>query len=587
MRLMRTRIRLGFLRQAGKLAWPYWRSDEKWGAVALLAAVVALNLIGVWINVRLNLWNKDFYDALQEYDWGNFWYQLALFCFIATAWIAVAVYQQYLRQILHIRWRRWMTERSLEGWLSHQAYYRIQIDQSTTDNPDQRIADDLDSFTSLSLSLSLGLLNSAVTLVSFMFILWTLSGPLVIPLGGDASLTIPGYLVFAAILYAVAGTWLTQKIGHPLVQLMFNQQRFEADFRFSMVRLRENAESVAFYAGEEQELGVFGRRFGRVVDNFWGIIRRRKRLTWFTAGYEQVALIFPFLVASPQYFAKKIQLGGLMQVISAFGHVQNALSFIINSYTSIAEYEAVVARLTGFQGRLGTIADGQQGPQPIAIDRGGAGVEIGALDLDLPDGVPLQRGVGLAADAGAPVLITGPTGSGKSTLLRAIAGLWPFGRGRIRLAEGTVLFLPQRPYLPLGTLADALVYPGRGPRPDRDAMVAALNAVGLPHLADDLGEDGNWAQRLSGGEQQRLGFARVLLLRPAIVFLDEATSAVDEASESALYRLLREAEWHPTIVSVGHHGALKRFHDSVVDLGAGRMPAGSLPEGKVPEVVAK
>src|ERR1700722_18050785 len=261
MRLMRIRVRLGFLRQAGKLAWPYWRSDEKWGALALLAAVVALNLIGVWINVRLNLWNKDFYDALQEYDWKNFWYQLGLFCFIATAWIAVAVYQQYLRQILHIRWRRWMTERSLEGWLSHQAYYRIQIDQSTTDNPDQRIADDLDSYTLLSLSLTIGLLNSAITLISFLFILWNLSGPLAIPLWGDAHIVIPGYLVFAAFFYAALGTWLTQRIGGPLVELMFNQQRYEADFRFSLVRLRENAESVAFYGGEDHEHGVFTHRF--------------------------------------------------------------------------------------------------------------------------------------------------------------------------------------------------------------------------------------------------------------------------------------------------------------------------------------
>ena len=572
MRFTRTRVRLGFLREAWKLAWPYWRSEERWSAFALLAAVVALNLIAVWINVRLNLWNKDFYDALQEYDWKNFWYQLGLFCFIAAAWIIVAVYQLYLRQILHIRWRRWITQRALEGWLGNQAYYRIQLDQSTTDNPDQRIADDLDSYTSLSLSLSLGLMNSAVTLVSFLFILWTLSGPLVIPLWGDLSVAIPGYLVFAAFFYAVVGTWLTQKIGHPLVQLMFNQQRFEADFRFSMVRLRENAESVAFFGGEEHELSVFDRRFGRVVENFWGIIRRRKRLTWFTAGYEQVALIFPFLVASPQYFAKKVQLGGLMQVISAFGHVQNALSFIITSYTSIAEYEAVVARLSGFQGRITAIADAQQGPQPITHDRSGAGVEVGALDLDLPDGSALQRGVGLMAGAENPVLITGPTGSGKSTLLRAIAGLWPFGRGRIRVAEGSVLFLPQRPYLPLGTLADALIYP-RGIGPSQAEMLAALRAVGLAHLVGHLGEDGNWAQRLSGGEQQRLAFARVLLLRPEIVFLDEATSAVDEASETVLYRLLREADWHPTIVSVGHHGALKRFHETVVDLGAGKVSA--------------
>src|SRR5215472_15231130 len=417
-----------FLREAWNLAWPYWRSEEKWSATGLLVGIVALNLGHVYLNVRFNLWNRDFYDALQEYDWPRFWWQFGYFCILATIWVAVGVYQLYLRQILHIRWRRWLTERSLKGWLANQAYYRIQIDQSTTVNPDQRIADDLDSYTSLSLTLSLGLLISVVTLFSFLFILWTLSGALTIPLWGDASLTIPGYMVFAAFFYSVIGTWLTQRIGHPLVRLLFDQQRYEADFRFSLVRLRENAESVAFYRGEERELGIFEGRFHRIIANWWAIIRRRKQLTWFTSGYQQVALIFPFLVAAPEFFAKRIQLGGLMQVISAFGQVQDALSLIITSFTQIAEYEAVVQRLAGFHGRLRTIAAAQQSPQSIAIERAGDGVEIGALDLDLPDGAALQRGIGFAANAGAPALITGPTGSGKSTLLRALAGLWPFGR---------------------------------------------------------------------------------------------------------------------------------------------------------------
>jgi vitamin B12/bleomycin/antimicrobial peptide transport system ATP-binding/permease protein len=556
----------GFLREAWKLAWPYWRSDEKWSAIGLLIAIVALNLGAVYLNVRFNLWNRDFYDALQEYDWSRFWWQAGVFCLLATIWVMVGVYRLYLQQILHIRWRRWLTERSLKGWLSHQAYYRIQIDQSTTDNPDQRIADDLDQFASLSLSLSLGILSSVVTLASFIFILWNLSPTLTIPLWGGGSFDIPGYLVYAAFLYAVVGTWLTQLIGRPLAGLMFSQQRFEADFRFSLVRLRENAESVAFYGGESHEYGVFDRRFGRVVGNWWDIIRRRKRLNWFTTGYSQVAIFFPFLVAAPSYFAKKIQLGGLMQVISAFSSVQDSLSFIVTSYTSIAEYRAVVERLAGFHGRLTAMAASREHEQPIAVDRGGAGVEVGVLDLDLPDGIALQRGVALSGGAENPVLITGPTGSGKSTLLRAIAGLWPFGRGRIRLAEGTVLFLPQRPYLPLGTLADALKYPA-AEQPDRETMAKALRTVGLAHLVGHLDDDSNWAQRLSGGEQQRLGFARVLLTRPEIVFLDEATSALDEASETALYKMLREAEWRPTIVSVGHHGSLKRFHDTIVDLG--------------------
>jgi vitamin B12/bleomycin/antimicrobial peptide transport system ATP-binding/permease protein len=410
-----------------------------------------------------------------------------------------------------------------------------------------------------------------VTLFSFILILWSLSPSLTIPLWGGHSFEIPAYLVFAAFIYAAAGSWLTEFIGRPLVGLMFNQQRFEADFRFSLVRLREHAESVAFYGGEGHEYGVFDHRFGRVVGNWWDIIRRRKKLSWFTTGYAQVAVIFPFLCAAPSYFAKKIQLGGLMQVISAFGSVQDALSFIVNSYTSIAEYQAVVDRLSGFQNRITAIADAQNGERPIAISRGGAGVEVGALDLDLPDGVPLQRRVSLVGAADNAVLITGPTGSGKSTLLRAIAGLWPFGRGRIRIADGTTLFLPQRPYLPLGTLADALKYPGEV-RPDRETMAAALRAVGLAHLVDHLDEDSNWAQRLSGGEQQRLGFARVLLMRPEIVFLDEATSALDEAGENTLYRLLREADWRPTIISVGHHRSLQRFHNAVVDLGQDNAP---------------
>jgi putative ATP-binding cassette transporter len=555
----------GFLRQAWDLAWPYWKSDEKWSAIGLLAAVIALNLITVWLNVRFNYWNNDFYNALQQYDWPEFWRQFAIFGALALAFIVVGVYSSYLRGILHIRWRRWLTERFLRNWLEDQAYYRMQLNQATTDNPDQRISDDLNRFASISLTLSLGLLSSFVTLVSFLSILWTLSGALTIPLGGGASIDIPGYMVFAALIYAVAGTILTRWIGYPLIRLNFDQQRYEADFRFSMVRLRENAENVAFYGGEAREFDTFQTRFVRVVANWWGIIKRRKKLTWFTYGYDQVAIVFPFLVAAPRYFDKVIQLGGLMQIASAFRQVQESLSFIISSYTEIAEYQSVVQRLAGFREKMNEIATEQQRPQAIEIVRDGTGVAVDALDLNLPDGRSLRPDITLAATPGKSLLITGASGAGKSTLLRAIAGLWPFGRGRIRVGDGRCLFLPQRPYLPLGTLADALVYPRSAAELPRDNLAEALRTVGLPELVDRLEEEANWAQRLSIGEQQRLAFARVLLARPEIVFLDEATSALDEAAEVSLYRLLREAPWKPTIVSVGHHGTLRRFHDAVVD----------------------
>jgi putative ATP-binding cassette transporter len=555
----------GFLRQAWRLAWPYWKSEEKLTAIGLLAAIVALSLFSVWLNVRFNRWNNDFYNALQEYKWGEFWYQFGIFGALALAMIVDAVYALYLRQILHIRWRRWLTDRYLHQWLDNQNYYRMQLNQAVTDNPDQRIADDIDSFATMSIALSLGLLNAVVTLLSFLTILWVLSGALTIPLGGGHSLSIPGYMVFAALLYAFGGTLLTRWIGNPLIRLTFDQQRYEADFRFSLVRLRENAENVAFYGGEAREFETFRTRFARIVGNWWGIIRRRKKLTWFTTGYNQLAIVFPFIVAAPRYFGHVIHLGGLMQIASAFNQVQDSLSFIVTSYTEIAQYQAVVQRLAGFSSRMEEIAAQRRGPQPIAIERGGAGVEV-EMNLALPDGRPLHNDVALRANPGEALLVTGPSGAGKSTLLRAIAGLWPFGQGRVRVGDGRSLFLPQRPYLPLGTLADALAYPRAAAEMSREALADALRAVGLPQLVDRLDEEGNWAQRLSIGEQQRLAFARVLLARPEIVFLDEATSALDEAAEMSLYRLLREACWQPTIVSVGHHGTLRRYHDTIVDL---------------------
>src|SRR5215472_6850218 len=432
----------GFLRQAWDLAWPYWKSDEKWSAVGLLGGIVALNLFNVWLSVRFNYWNNAFYNALQEYNWREFWRQFGIFGLIAVSSIVVGVYSYYLRGILHIRWRRWLTDRFLRHWLDHQAYYRMQLNPQVTDNPDQRISEDLDKFATSSLYLSLGLLHAVVTLLSFLSILWTLSGALRIPLGGGHHFTIPGYMVFAALIYAIAGTLLTRWIGNPLVRLNFDQQRFEADFRFSMVRLRENAENIAFYGGESRELDTFRARFARVVANWWGIIKRRKKLGWFTLFYDQLAIVFPFLVAAPRYFNKTIQLGGLMQIASAFRQVQESLSLIVSSYTEIAQYQAIVQRLSGFRARMDAIAAERRAVQPITINHRGSGVDVEALDLDLPDGRSLHQDLAFRASPGESVLVTGASGLGKSTLMRTIAGLWPFGRGHIRVTDGRCLFLP-------------------------------------------------------------------------------------------------------------------------------------------------
>ncbi len=555
------------LRDAWRLAKPYWWSEEKWPARGLLLAVVLLNLGNVYISVRINEWNNAFYNALQKLDGGEFFRQLGVFSILAAFYIVMAVYALYLSQMLQIRWRRWLTRRYLGGWLTDRAYYHLEL-KSATDNPDQRISEDLNQFTSYVLTLSLGLLTSVVSLVSFLIILWGLSGPADIPFGAWGTLHIPAYLVWAALFYAGVGTWLTIKIGRPLVPLNFDQQRFEADFRFSLVRLRQNAESVALYRGEQMELGVFQERFRNVFENFWQIMKRQKRLAWFTSGYAQVALIFPVVVVAPRYFAKQIGLGGLMQVVSAFSAVQSSLSFIISSYTNIAAWQAVTERLSGFEKRLSAIHHSAKQSQKILLRPAEVGLAVDGIDLDLPDGTPLLRKIAFAARPGSSVLITGPTGAGKSTLLRAIAGIWPHGQGEVRLTEGKILFVPQRSYLPLGTLAAALLYPsGENKSLHTDRLSTVLKQVGLGDLVSELDSVQDWSQRLSPGEQQRFAFARILLVQPTILFLDEATSALDERSEAQLYGLLRAASWSPTIVSVGHRSTLRRFHDQLLDIG--------------------
>jgi putative ATP-binding cassette transporter len=547
------------LRDAWAMTHPFWFSEDRWAARGLLLAVIALNLGTVYINVLLNKWNNTFYDALQDKNYAVFFHQLIRFSWLAGLFIVFTVYQFYLNQMLQIRWRRWLTERYLRGWLTEAAYYRMQFASGGADNPDQRVAEDVPQFIASTLNLGIGGMNAVVTLISFVAILWGLSGTFTIP---GSSIRLPGYLVWAALLYALAGTWLTDWIGRPLVRLNFDQQRYEADFRFNLVRFRENAEGVALYHGEADELRTFRERFDSIVSNWWGIMRQQKRLTWLTAGYGQAAVIFPLIVVAPRYFRGQILLGGLMQTAAAFGQVQDSLSFIVSSYTDIAAWRAVVERLAGFQSAL-ELAHSQAATKAgiHRADANGEGLIVDHVELDLPGGQPLITNVSLSLGRGESALLSGPSGAGKSTLLRAIAGIWPFGHGEVRVPSNTrVLFLPQKPYLPIGTLREAVSYPMPPGGVDDRNLRESLDAVGLPELAGRLEEPSHWALQLSPGEQQRIAFARALVQKPDWLFLDEASSAVDEATEARLYRLVRERLPRTTLFSVGHRATLRPFH---------------------------
>ncbi len=559
-----------FLRSAWRLARPYFSSEEKWSARVLLLAIIGLNLTTVFLMVVLNYWNREFYNALQAKDWDAFIQLLFFyrrtdsglmpgFCEVAAVFIVVAVYRTYLNQWLQIRWRRWLTRHFIDEWLADRAYYRISLttdgEAIGTDNPDQRIAEDLRDFVDSTLSLGVGLLSNIVSLFSFVGILWGLSGSVTL-----LGVTIPGYMVWVAIIYAAIGTTLTHLIGRPLVGLSFRQQRVEADFRYALVRLRENVEGVALYSGETEEKDNLKQRFGNVIGNWWMIMRRTKLLNTLISGYDQVAVVFPIIVAAPRYFSGQIQLGGLTQTAGAFGRVQDSLSWFVSAYASLASWRATVERLTTFHKAI-VVARAAYGHGLVSADGAPGRVAARDLSIELPNGTELLRHGDLSFTEGRSVVISGRSGSGKSTLFRALAGIWPFGSGRVERPAGRCLFLPQRPYIPLGSLGHVVAYPSDVQAHDRAEMAQALEDVGLPQFVAHLDEDSNWPQRLSGGEQQRVAVARALLAKPDWLFLDEATASLDPESEAQLYRVLKHRLPRTTIVSIAHRPAVAAFHD--------------------------
>ncbi|HEY3596674.1 MAG TPA: ABC transporter ATP-binding protein/permease [Paraburkholderia sp.] len=548
---------------------PYWVSEDRWRAWGLLTIVIAMNMTMVAANVWFNSWQRTFFDAIQQYNYPVFKESLLQFTVIALALILLGSYRTYFRQMLEFRWRQWLTTRYLKDWLGEGAFYRIERDR-LADNPDQRVSVDLQALASATLNLSLGLLSTTVTLFSFIIILWNLSGALAFHVFGT-EISVPGYMVWVALVYAAIGSWVTHKVNHPLVSINYQQQRVEADFRFSLIRIRENADQIALYDGERAEEKSLQGVFGHIRDNWRLVMRFTRRFNIVVISYSQLAIVFPFIAAAPKYFSKSISFGVYQQLTSAFGTVSDSFSWFINNYDSLAEWRATVNRLREFN----RVMHGQHLHESVVGGTAHGGINVHMTDtqtldvkdlyLMLPDGQPMANVGSFTIAPKSRWLVRGPSGAGKSTLLRALASLWPFGEGTIEVPAGAkLLFIPQRSYLPIGTLKAALCYPSDESAFTDEACSEALTACRLPDFAGRLTESAHWERTLSPGEQQRVAAARAVLQKPDFLFLDEATSALDPDNETAIYTALNARLPDAAIVSVAHRKTLEAFHDQTL-----------------------
>ncbi|MFN3889297.1 MAG: ABC transporter ATP-binding protein/permease [Beijerinckiaceae bacterium] len=573
------------IRQITQIADPFFETDrvrtipfgplgsrhmsERKVGTWLVVILVVLNQLQVAINVRLSFFNRDFFNAIQTKDETAFWNLLLfVFCFWAAIFVFSVLIEYFLESLLKITWREWLTECYSANWLTRGGLYRMNLIGEGADNPDQRIAEDVRGFINLTYSYSISVLSTLSNLVSFSIILWLIPANFVIP---GTSTAIPGLPFWVALLYSVLGTWITHKIGKPLVRLDYMQERYEADFRFSLARLREYAEQVALLRGERAERQILGNRFSAIVNNYFAIVVRNMKLTTFTQSFFQASVVIPYIIVAPYYFAGQITLGVMTQTAGAFSRVEGALTFFISRYQSLASYKAVVDRLSTFGDAMKRAqALGSEPPRIEHSSRDGRDLVLRGVKLRLPNGRQIVGAGELVFPAGRSTLVTGPSGSGKSTLFRAIADVWPYGEGQIEAPrDARVMLLPQRPYVPTGTLRTAVTYPGLIGAYDDAQIVHALQAARLGAFADQLDVEDNWGQRLSGGEQQRVAVARALLDKPDWLFLDEATSALDEKLEGEIYKMLRRELPNATIVSIGHRSTLIDLHDARIDMHPG------------------
>lgn len=544
------------IRSFFKIATLFWRSRESLMAWVQLGLIVLFTAMTIFLAKQFNDWYKEFWDYIQNYNLNGFIGCLFLFCFLATLHVCTVVYKAYVISALTIRWRKWLTKYYIERYLKRNAFYTLALTDAETDNPDQRIADDLNKFVALTISTIISIITDLSMLATFVIVLWGLSAAVTVPIMGHEVHLPDGYMLYLALVYATLGTIITFVMGRPLVLLNFRQQRFEADFRYALIRMRENAESVALYRGSGEEARRFKFLFGDVVSNYVYLIFKIKTLGFFTLGYAQTAVIFPIIISAPMYFAHIITIGSLMQINSAFGRVQDSLSTLIQNFTSLAEWKAVIDRLALFEKGISKAANL---PLPT-ISTVGTNLTIKGLEVKRPDGVALLSNFDLELNPGESLLIRGASGCGKSTFLRSVAGIWPYATGEIKLPQGKSLFLSQKPYMPLGTLKAAVCYPQQADQTSDEVIAEMLKSVGLSNLVDKLGSVEQWGMALSLGEQQRIAFIRAFINAPDIIFMDEVTSALDEDNESTLYGMLKTRLPQAIIISVGHRGTLVKFH---------------------------
>lgn len=568
-------INKAFFRDIWDLTKGYWQSEDRWKAYGLAFVIVALQVIYVSSLVYYNAWQKDFYNTIQNVDADAFFYYLKFWPMYMVFFIFIEVNRDYLMQWLEIRWRTWLVNHYVGAWLGDKTYYYLQImkanGSSGVDNPDQRISDDIRLFVNYVLTLTLGVLNAVMKLISFSTVLWSLSGLVELSLGSHHT-TISGYMVWLALIYALTGCLFTLVVGKPIVKLNYKQQEFEANFRFGLARIREYCESIASFKGENAESRSAMQGFYVVRDNFKRLMTRQWWLSWVTSLHWRIGFLFPYLVGVPKVFSGDMQFGGLMQTAVAFQHVENALAYLVLHYyssteASFAQLQAIVERLTDFKKSM-TRLDEKSDIMQIEYRIGGDDhLEAFNLNLYKPDGAPIISHLDLRIDQGEWVMVSGPSGRGKSTLLKALLGIWPYGQG---LIEGPprdeTMFLPQKAYMPLGSLKACLTYPREPESISHQQVQDILRLCGLSGFVDKLDQVDNWGQVLSLGEQQRLSFARLFLLKPRWIFLDEATSALDLSSEGRMYELLRTLCPGATVVSVAHRLYLRDYHDRELEV---------------------